>query len=274
VSPDDQPYSVLLPVYRKDDPAWLGKAIDSMLAQTAPPAEFLVVADGPITPELQGVLDGYSNVDGFRVHQLPENVGLGLALAAGVTECRNELIARMDADDYSLPHRCATQLEHLAAHPQIDVLGSSVAEFTGSIDNIVSHVSFPTDHDGIVRHAKRRSPVRHPALMYRRTAVLKAGNYNDLRRGQDYDLIVRMILSGARFANLEDELTYMQVTPDFYSRRGGLGYLPKIIKMRWGFVRYGFFNLWDFIASVVPQAGVALLPTRVRKAIFLRLQKR
>ena len=100
-------YSVLMTVYKKDNPVFFSLALDSMIHQSYPPDEIVLVKDGPIVESLQSVIDSHKSEGAPIVEvQLAQNVGLGLALNAGIRTVRNELIARMDSDDYSLPTRC------------------------------------------------------------------------------------------------------------------------------------------------------------------------
>src|SRR5690625_6622735 len=100
-------YSVLMSVYIKENPAFLYESIKSMLVQTLKPDEIVIVKDGPLTKELEDIINSFENQSSelFSVINLPTNVGLGLALNEGVKACRNELIARMDTDDISLRNR-------------------------------------------------------------------------------------------------------------------------------------------------------------------------
>ena len=104
-------YSVLMTVYTKDNPEYFSLALGSMVKQTYAPDEIVIVKDGPVTKELQKVIDDYICAGASIVQvQLPKNRGLGLALNAGIKVIKNELIARMDSDDYSLPERCELQV--------------------------------------------------------------------------------------------------------------------------------------------------------------------
>ena len=101
-------YSVLMSVYKKDDPSFLKSSIDSMLKQTIKCEQFVIVEDGPLPEPLQKTIDNYKTKYKklFTIVPLKENVGLGRALDEGLKHCRNELVARMDADDISKPERC------------------------------------------------------------------------------------------------------------------------------------------------------------------------
>ena len=101
-------YSILLPVYIKDKPEYLVLSIESMLNQTVKSNDFNIVKDGPVTEELDAVIDKYASNSNNHINvvALEQNSGLGAALDYGLSFCKNELVARMDADDISLPTRC------------------------------------------------------------------------------------------------------------------------------------------------------------------------
>ena len=100
-------YSILMSVYAKDNPDYLKLAIDSMLNQTIKSNDFVIVEDGPLTTELDAVINEYSSKNKeINVVKIEHNSGLGKALDFGLNYCKNELVARMDADDISLPTRC------------------------------------------------------------------------------------------------------------------------------------------------------------------------
>ena len=128
-------YSVLMSVYHKEKAEYLEIAIESMLNQTVPPEQFVIVEDGPLTDELEQVVLKYEieKPDLFTVVRLDKNRGLGLALDEGMKYCRNELIARMDSDDISLPERCEKELAVFKTYPDMDIISGAINEFKDSI---------------------------------------------------------------------------------------------------------------------------------------------
>lgn len=264
-------YSVLMSLYINDNAKWFRVSINSMLNQTVPPDEVLIVCDGPLTEELEEVLLSYKKrwKELFTIVRLPKNVGLGAALNKGLPLCRNELIARMDADDYSSPQRCEKQLQ-VFADCNVDVVGCNVNEFVGSIDNIVAHVILPEKHEDIVTFARRRCPIRHPALMYKKSSVMKVNNYKEYRHAQDYNLIVRMIMDGSFVYNIQEPLVFMRTSEDFYMRRGGLSHAKIVLKLKKEFFNCHFYSLMDYIISGYGNAIIAILPNRLRKRFYNR----
>ena len=138
-------YSVLMSVYFKENPEWFDNSIKSMLEQTIFPDEFVIVEDGELTDDLDCVVEKYvkkfPNV--FKIVKIEKNGGLGPALKRGVEECKNEFIARMDSDDYCLPNRIEKEFEMFDKDPDLGMVGTNVAEFTESIDNVISKVILP-----------------------------------------------------------------------------------------------------------------------------------
>ena len=269
-------YSVLMPLYKKDNIEWFQHALDSILCQTIAPSEIVITCDGPLPNDLENALQRNieKTPDLYKIYRFKENVGLGIALSKGIELCSNELIARMDADDYAVIDRCEKQLKVFEKHPEYDVVGSNVEEFIDNLNNVVSHVVLPEKHDDIVTFAQKRCPIRHPALMYRKSSVLKAGNYRDYRHAQDYNLIVHMILSGAKIYNIQENLMYMRVSPDFYKRRGGWEQAKLVLRLKKEFYDYKFYSIWDFLVSGVGNAVIALMPNKVRELFYKKLLRK
>ena len=128
-------YSVLISVYYKEQPEWFQDAIESILNQTVPPSEIVLVEDGPLTDELYKIVDKYAQNPIFKIVPLEKNVGLGLALREGLKQCKNDLIARMDTDDIAVPNRCEKQLKKFIEDSNLDIVGCWENEFWGNSIN-------------------------------------------------------------------------------------------------------------------------------------------
>src|SRR5690625_1244507 len=109
----DEKYSVLMSVYNKEEPSYFKESIDSMISQTLPSEQVIIDKDGPLTEELEEIIEQYAplRAELFTIVPIEENIGLGKALDVGLKHCRNELVARMDTDDISLPNRCEKQVQ-------------------------------------------------------------------------------------------------------------------------------------------------------------------
>lgn len=263
-------YSVLMSVYKKDNPEWLKEAIESILNQTVKTNDFVIVEDGALSKELANVLEDYKNKysNVIRLVKLKRNVGLGPALKRGIVECRNEWIARIDADDYSKIDRIEKQIEKILEDDTIDIIGSNHIEFIDDITNVIAIKKLPTTHDKIVKYARRRNPFSHSAVMYRKSKVIEAGNYKACYLCEDYDLWIRMIEVGAKCFNINEELNCVRVSQDLYKRRGGLKYLKSLLHFKREQYKKGFYSFNDYMVSSASHVVVCLMPTVMRKFVY------
>jgi len=269
-------YSVLMSVYYKENPEWFTYAIESMLNQTVFPDEFVLVEDGPLTDELYAVIDKYvaKYPKLFNIVKIEKNGGLGPALKLGVENCKNEMIARMDSDDWCEADRIDRQFQILETNPDLDIIGSNTAEFIDNVNNITGYVILPEKHEEIVKYSKRRCPFRHNALLYKKSAILKAGNYREFYLCEDYDLYTRMISTGALCYNAQDILVYTRISEDFFKRRGGIKYLKSILRFKKEQLKTGYFSLGDFLKSSIPHIIVCLIPNSLRDYIYRNLLRK
>ncbi len=271
---NNTPYTVLMSVYLKEKAEYLKLSIQSMLDQTVPPDEFILIKDGPLTTELDAVVDYYvqKHPGLFHIISNEKNLGLGPALAKGIVLSRNELIARMDSDDISEKDRCEKQLAIFEKDPSLEMVGSFEAEFIGEKDNIVSIHRVPETHDDITSFMRRRCAILHPTVMYKKSAVIRSGNYHSVPLYEDYDLFARMVLEyHVRSYNIQESLYYIRTSEDFFKRRGGLKYAGTVLNFKWNQHKKGYMSLMDFCISGLGQAFVCVLPNTLRKVIYLKL---
>lgn len=269
-------YSVLMSVYYKENPKWLEESIKSMINQTIITNDFVIVKDGKLTKELDEIISEYLKKypDIFHIIELENNIGLGPALAIGLKECKNELIARMDSDDISDKYRCEKQINKFKEDEKLDIIGSNIAEFIDNIKNIQAYRILPEEDEEIKKFAKRRNPFGHPSIMFRKSRVIEAGNYRSYYLCEDYDLWVRMIMNNAKCYNFQDNLVYMRIGKDFYKRRGGIKYLKSILKFKKEQYKKGFYSSKDFMISSCASIFVCLMPNKVRDYLYRNILRK
>ena len=270
-------YTVLMSVYCKEKPEYLSLSIESMLNQTVKPDEFIIVKDGPLTTELDEVINNFVTAypKTFNIIVNETNLGLGPALAKGIENSKNELIARMDSDDYVVSTRCERQLEKFREDPKLGMVGSYEAEFVDDIDNVISIHRVASENDEIERFMHRRCSVLHPTVMYKKSAVLKSGNYQPVLLYEDYDLFARMVLEyHIKSYNIPEPLYYIRTSEDFFKRRGGIKYAKTVLKFKWGQYRKGYMSLMDFCISGLGQAFVCVLPNSLRKSFYMKFLRK
>jgi len=212
--------SVVLPVFNAS--AYIGAAIHSILDQTFAAFELIVVDDGSSdgSPE---IIERIASSDRRIVTLTREHAGLVAALQKGVAVSRGRYIARMDADDISLPRRLEAQVELLDANPAVDVASCRV-EFCSAVpfgtgtERYARWVNSLVSPEDIARDIFVESPIPHPSVMMRAEALERAGGYQDHGWPEDYDLWLRMHLSGSRFAKVPETLLRWSVRDDSLCR--------------------------------------------------------
>ncbi len=262
-------YSVLMSVYVKEKAEYFQKSIESMLEQTVPANDFVIMCDGPLTDELEQVIAKVTTEHPglFQIIRLQTCGGLGNALRQGITCCKNELIARMDSDDISSRDRCEKQLK-MFKQQDLAIVGGNITEFADDISNINAVRKVPETNEEIRSFAKRRNPFNHPTIMFRKSAVLKAGNYIDCKGFEDYYLWVRMLKNGSKGYNIQDTLVYMRTDAGMYERRGSLSYAWLGVRARWRIYKTGYSSFTDFLVSGSAQVIMSMIPVKLRANFY------
>jgi GT2 family glycosyltransferase len=267
-----QPFTLLVSTFARDDPGFLREAVlSSTVAQTRPPDEVVLVQDGPVPDALADEIRSLVETLPMPVVHvaLDDNVGLGPALDAGLAASSHEIVARMDADDVSVPERFARQIAVIEAGA--DIVGSGLLEFGESVDDVVGRRTPPTEPDEIRRVIRFRDPFNHPTVVYRRSAVLAAGGYTDMALLEDYLLFTRMVEAGAAPANLPEPLVYYRVGAGAYARRGGTALLRSELRLQRRFRELGITSRAEYLRNVAVRGGYRLVPEGVRKVAYRRL---
>ena len=321
------PFTVLMAVYAGDNLEHFKAAVFSnTVEQTRMPAQIVIVRDGPVPADIQEFLDrlpaiiereceraherGGKEPDHFRttIVNLPENKGLANALNQGLMACQNEIVARADSDDISLPHRFEQLIPVLEggggetdgadsdigdggvdsasggardsarAPRRIDVVSSAVQEFSADPETgerIGGRIrSLPEGGKALDDYARLQSPINHPAAAFRRSAITAVGGYpTDVGRFEDYRLWEKLMVTGYRFANLTQVLVAYRVDEGAYSRRGGLEMFREEVHLQKLFRRDGFVTLPQFVRNVCVRAMYRLAPTRLRTLTYRLLLK-
>ena len=269
-------YSVLMSVYYKEKPRFLKESIDSMLEQTVLTNDFVLVCDGPLTPELDAVIaeyeQNYPNL--FQIIRLEKNLGIGGAANVGISYCKNNLVAKMDSDDIALANRCEMQLTYFEKNPELDIVGSHIIEFKNSIENEISRRKVPLKQSEILKYAKRRMPFNNQTIMYKKSAVEAVGGYSSLKRCEDYELYSRMLMHGCKAENVDDYLVYYRLTDDAYARRGTWQNLKGFVLVRWKIHKMGLSSFSDFLIPTCGQLILTVLPVRLKEKMYEKLLRK
>lgn len=269
-------FSVLTSLYAREKPEYLRESLKSILDQTIKPSQIVVVKDGPLTDGLESVLSSFAALEPklFTFVPLEKNQGLGLALREGLLHCDYELVARMDTDDIARSDRFELQLKEFEKDPDLDICGSHVLEFEETPDNIVAKRRVPLIDSEIKKYQKRRDGFNHVSVMFKKTSVLRAGNYQSCMLMEDTYLWVNMFLTGATGKNIDDYLVFVRVGKDMFERRGGWKYYKKYKKGRKMVYQTGYISWWDYHYTLLVQFIVALMPNKLRGWVFKKILHR
>lgn len=262
-------------VYHKEKPEFFDRALKSVTTdQIIKPDEIVLILDGLLTNALYGVVDKYKKLFPhiMTIVPLEKNVGLSKALEIGALICKYDYIARMDSDDISLPTRFAMQTKFLSENPTIDVVGSFISEFEGDEEDIYSFRRLPTDPNVLAAFAKKRCPLNHVSVMMKKEMLLRAGNYEAFKGIEDYYLWAKMLLCGAKFANIPEYLVNVRAGRAMILRRGGWDYAMVEYYLQRKFYQIGFISFFEMVRNIMIRFPVRVAPKALRELIYKGLR--
>jgi len=263
-------FSVLLSIYHKEKVSYFHTAMASIWdKQTIKPNEIVLVQDGVLTAELYDAIHVWETKLGntLKIISLNENKGLGDALNIGLKNCSYELVARMDTDDIASPDRFEKQL-HIFKNTQIDICSTWISEFDEDENIILSYRKLPEFHQDLIGFSKKRNPINHPAVMYRKSIILHAGGYQKMMLFEDYYLWVRMFIAGATFYNIQEVLVNMRAGDAQLERRTGFQYGKKEIQFQKKLFDMGFINMYELFRNISIRFSTRVVPKRIVKYIY------
>lgn len=215
--------SVLISVYKKEQPDFLDRALQSVWDdQTLRPDQIVLIQDGPLGIELEKVIERWKVKlgDVLTILKNETNLGLTKSLNRGIHKIKTDLIARMDSDDISSPDRFRLQHDYLSMHPEIHILGGSLQEFDDANDCLtIRH--YPQTPREARRYISKASPLAHPTVMMRSEIFRNGLKYNEkYRTSQDIALWFDALRDGYNIANLEEVTIHFRRSRDVITRRG------------------------------------------------------
>lgn len=264
------PYSVLMSVYDKELPENLNESLESMLLQSYPPSDFVLVCDGKLTNELNIIAKSFENEfkNIFHIVRIDKKVGPGKALNIGIKACKYEHIVKMDSDDISFPDRCLKEMTLFSIKPQLDIVGTYVEEFNNDTKQVISVKKTPILDKEIKEYAKRRNPFNRQTVAFRKSSALKVGGYSDLKLCEDYEFAARLLGCGAKAQNIPEVLVRYRVHNDTPEIRKSFRLTKGFIKVRWKIYREGLTKFSDFFAPCILQLGLFIFPKKFTRWVY------
>lgn len=257
-------YSVVMSVCSKDKPEYVRQGIESILLQTLPTDDFVIVKCGNIPKELNELLDQLCEKNmciNIVIHN-PDR-GLGAALNVGIRNCKNELIARMDPDDYSDKSRCKREVEQFNRDKDLSVVGTDMIKFRGNINNVVGRKNMPHTYEEIYKYGKRGNPYCHPTVMYRKSMVIKQGGYLEIKKSEDFEFFTRLTAKKVKGINIPEGLHYFRADEEQYKRRTSWEETKSIIQVEYRNFRKGYAGLGDLAVLTIKRMGAMVIPSKL-----------
>ena len=208
--------SVVMSVYNGEK--YLDEAIESILNQTYKDFEFIIINDGSTDKSLE-IIEKYKNKDERIVLISRENRGLIASLNEGITKARGEYIARMDADDISLPKRFEEQVQFMKSE-NIDICGGNYLSIN-SDGSLFSLNLTPQSHELCTLSLVSKVPFAHPTVMMRKGFLDKyAFKYgqSSFKKAEDLDLWMKMHEKGAKFGNVAELILKYRILENSLSK--------------------------------------------------------
>ena len=263
-------FSVLMSIYAETRSSDLSQCLKSLSQQTLPATEIVMVRDGPVQSTVERCIESYQSTFLFRHLYFPHNRGLGPALRDGLEACNYELVARVDSDDCSVPERFKKQAQFLHSKSNISVVGGELKEHYGNVtrDGISVIRRSPMDDISIRLTAKRRNPMNHPTVMFRKIDVLACNSYEFCPLFEDYYLWAKMLAQGYLLSNLPEVLVETDVDSDYFRRRGGVTYLRNELRLVRKLRHIGFLSPMEAGVFILSRLPLRLAPVLLRQYIY------
>ena len=261
--------SVIMSLYKSDILRYVSLAVESVLHQSYSELDFFIIYDGLVQTDVNEYLSGIKD-NRFHIYRRDENKGLAHSLndlLAVVMPLGYEYIARMDADDISLPDRFEKQLRYMEAHPDCDAVGTWAIEINSDGSEFFRK-KMPVTHKDCRDFFMKRDCMIHPTVMFRRSYFEKAGSYAvDTYFGEDTMMWAQGFANGCRFANIPEYLFKFRLNDDFFNRRRGWKHAKSILTLRWKVIKMLNYPVKAYFYAIA-YAGAKTMPTSILNLIY------
>ena len=230
-------FTILQSVYKNDKPEFLDKCLESIKNNSLQPEKIVLVKDGPISKELDSIVNKWAEILPIEFVGYEENHGLAYALNYGIQFVETELVARMDSDDICFPERFEKQISNFRNNLNVQICGAGLLEFYLK-ENGTRYEKIRLYPETINKNSKclyKGTPLGHPTLMIK-TEILKKYKYSEnTSMNEDIDLWFRLIKDGYTIQNIQEPLLNFRITDGTFKRRS--------IKKAWNEFKIYFSNL-------------------------------
>jgi len=260
-------FTVILPVYYLEKASNLKKSIQSLFFQTLLPNEIIIVVDGPVGSDLQGVLDEANNNDIVTILQLSKNYGVGVARRKAIEIAKYNILALMDSDDVNCDNRFEKQIAIFESH-NVDVVGGWIEEFKAHPGDLLKVRKVPASHLDIYKYGKWRMPVNNVTLMFKRESYDRVGGYSVQRKCEDWNLIVKLLANGYIFYNIPEILVNVKVGSNLIQRRRGLTHTLTQLQIFQLMYKLSYIGVFHLISNITVRLILRLLPIGITSLVY------
>lgn len=261
--------AVIMSLYKSDVLEYVKLATESILNQSYDDFDYYIQYDGFVQKDVDEYLSGIKD-ERVHIYHRDENKGLAQSLndlLAIVMPLGYEYIARMDADDISLPERFEKQVAYMDSHPVVECLGTWAIEIKSDGSEFYRK-QMPETHKGCWEQFMIRDCMIHPTVMYRRDYIEKAGVYSlDTYFGEDTMMWAQGFAAGCKFANLPEYLFKFRLNDDFFNRRRGWKHAKGILTLRWRVNKMLHYPLKAYLYAFA-YAGAKMMPEQILNMIY------
>lgn len=266
---DTDRIAVIMSLYKNDSLDFVQLAVESILTQTCGQFDFYIQYDGYIPQDVDTYLSGLQD-ERIHIFRRGENKGLAYSLNELIDIVmgkKYEYIARMDADDISMPERFEKQVAFMDAHPETECLGTWAIEIKSDGSEFFRK-QMPETHDECWEQFMIRDCMIHPTVMFRRSYIEKAGIYSlDTYFGEDTMMWAQGFANGCKFANLPEYLFKFRLNDDFFNRRRGWKHAKGILTLRWRVNKMLHYPMKAYLYAFA-YAGAKMMPKQILNLIY------
>ena len=257
---------IILPVYHKNNLQEIKNSLESIFNQSYSKILISIVIDGIVKEDIINYLNQFTNLNNFKITQIPKNLGLAKVLNIAIKESKCEYIARMDADDISIKDRISKQVKFMDQNLDIDILGTSIYEKYGEK---FLYSTLSQDNKKLLKWFSIQNPVFHPTVLFRATYFKKAGYYPSVRNTTEDSLMwLQAFIAGAKFSNLKDPLYIINIDDRLLKRRKSFESIITEFKVRIKINKALKFGFHAYFFIIVKSLLLLFIPTLIIRLVY------
>jgi glycosyltransferase involved in cell wall biosynthesis len=263
--------SVLMSLFYKESPEYLETTLSSLANQTRKADEIIVVIEGILPQKLTDILNKWEQYFGKNVLILvnaKDEKGFVACLNLGLKIAKNEIIIRIDTDDFSQPNRIEVQMAEFEKDPNLALLSGQLAEYDENLKGDPKIRRVPLSYLDILKYAKMRNPINHPTAAYRRKVALDLGSYPNVGSNEDYALFTTFFKNNYYAINLDSQLVKARTGNALYSRRRGEKYLKGELECLKYIYKIGFFSYPLYQFHIISRIAIRKMPVGVIRFVY------